>query len=262
MSIIRSPRLESNFSIISNSVIRDSRLSYKARGILLEILSRPDNWSVSADSLARSGQEGRHSILSALKELREAGYLRTEKLRDEKGMFKTISIVYDTPKLGLTEVGLPDLGQPEAGYQESDNLTSLEVLSKKDCKEVLIKKDLEIKDLSPSEIDFEQFWNIYPRPTAKGAARIAFSKALKKASLEKILSGASRLSDDPNLDPAFTPHPSTWLNQERWDDGPLPPRFSFAPSKSEVNAAKGRSLADQLRFEESQQRKEITSERI
>jgi hypothetical protein len=36
MSIIRSPRLESNFSVMSNAVIRDSRLSYRARGVLLE----------------------------------------------------------------------------------------------------------------------------------------------------------------------------------------------------------------------------------
>ena len=71
MSIIRSPRVESNFSVISNSVIRDTRLSYRARGVLLDILSRPDNWRISADSLARSGSEGRHAILTALKELRE-----------------------------------------------------------------------------------------------------------------------------------------------------------------------------------------------
>ena len=94
---------------------------------------------------------------------------------------------------------------------------------------------------------FEQFWNIYPRPTAKGAARIAFSKALKKTSLEKILSGASRLSDDPNLDPAFTPHPSTWLNQERWDDGPLPGNFT---------KPRGQTFLENYR-QEATQRKEL-----
>lgn len=67
---------------------------------------------------------------------------------------------------------------------------------------------------------FEKFWDAYPRPLARGAARKAYAGALKKASPEAILAGAeryaqSRLGDDPK----FTKHPSTWLNGECWADG-------------------------------------------
>jgi hypothetical protein len=39
-----------------------------------------------------------------------------------------------------------------------------------------------------------------------------------------ILGGAVRLRDDPNREQQFTPHPTTWLNRDGWEDEPLPPR--------------------------------------
>jgi hypothetical protein len=81
------------------------------------------------------------------------------------------------------------------------------------------------KDITnPSDSDFNLFWSIYPRREAKGAARAAFTKALKKASVEEIIEGAKRFASDPNRQPEFTAHASTWLNQERWTDMPLPSR--------------------------------------
>jgi len=210
MSIIRSPRPDSNFSVISNQVVRDSRLSYRARGILLEILSRPDNWRISAESLARTGQEGRAAILGALKELRIFGYLKTVKERNEDGRFETNSYIYDIP----TGVRLPNAGKPESGKPESENLTPLEELS---------KKNLDISD-SPkgdSEQMFDKFWAVYPRKVAKGAARKAWEKI---TDYEVVIAGAERFSLDPNREDTFTPHPATWLNAERWLDDPLPPR--------------------------------------
>lgn len=117
MSIIRAPRPESGFVQIRNEVARDSRLSFKARGILLEILSRPDNWETSADALAASGPDGRTAVLSGLRELREAGYLTTVRQRLEDGTFNTVSTVFDTPR-------------PESGFPTSENLTSIEHRSK------------------------------------------------------------------------------------------------------------------------------------
>jgi hypothetical protein len=68
------------------------------------------------------------------------------------------------------------------------------------------------------------FWSIYPRKEAKGAARTAFLKACKKISVESIIEGAKRFAADPNRQDEFTAHASTWLNQERWSDTPLPSR--------------------------------------
>jgi predicted transcriptional regulator len=92
--------------------------------------------------------------------------------------------------------------------------------------QVTITTELEPFELEPlNDIvqAFHDFWNIYPRKQGKGKAKEAFIKASKLADVELILQGAERYAADPNLpDPKFVPLPATWLNQERWDDGPLP----------------------------------------
>jgi len=130
--IIRSARKESNFTIVSNKVLRDERLSYRARGILLDILSRPDNWRVSAEALARSGKEGRDAILKGLNELRDCGYIVTVKSQDESGKFTTDNYVYDLPQ---SDNGKPVVGAPTPDYPNTVFQGSIEELSKKDYKE-------------------------------------------------------------------------------------------------------------------------------
>ena len=110
---------------IRNEVARDSRLSYKARGILIEILSRPDNWETSADALAASGPDGRTAVLSGLRELREAGYLETTRQRLEDGTFNTVSIVYDTPQIEAPESGYPTSEDPPSIEHRLKNTNSL-----------------------------------------------------------------------------------------------------------------------------------------
>ena len=69
---------------------------------------------------------------------------------------------------------------------------------------------------------------MYPRRTAKGAARTAWAKALKKADADTIIAGAVAYRDDPHRHPAFTKNPATWLNGECWNDDPLPARGDLA----------------------------------
>jgi len=90
--------------------------------------------------------------------------------------------------------------------------------------------------------EFENFWNTYPRKVGKQAAIKAFAKAITIASVDEILAGAIRYGNDRNLpfDENFIPHPATWLNAGRWEDGPLPER-KLTP---EELALKGKALAE------------------
>ena len=73
--------------------------------------------------------------------------------------------------------------------------------------------------------NFEQFWDYYPRKVGKQKARAKFQAACKRANAETIISGALRLANDPNLpEERFIPHPTTWLERDGWEDGPLPER--------------------------------------
>lgn len=69
---------------------------------------------------------------------------------------------------------------------------------------------------------FAAFWAAYPRRVGRQAARKAWQRAVATVSPEVILEAARRFAADPNRSPLYTPHPTTWLNQGRWDDDPLP----------------------------------------
>lgn len=69
---------------------------------------------------------------------------------------------------------------------------------------------------------FDEFWRAYPRKVAKPAALKAFNKISPSDALFAEMLAAlewQRLQDQWLKDGgAFIPHPSTWLNGERWRD--------------------------------------------
>lgn len=69
--------------------------------------------------------------------------------------------------------------------------------------------------------DFPAFWSAYPRKVDKKKAERAYERALKAADHDVIVDGLARwLPHFAAKDPDFTPHPTTWLNGERWNDSP------------------------------------------
>lgn len=98
--------------------------------------------------------------------------------------------------------------------------------------------------MNATQLDqFERFWRTYPRRIGKGAARKSFEKSLKLASFEEIMAGLQRqLSYYATKEQQFIPHPTTWLNQERWADEPqVPQRHQHRPGDM---ASYTRSLMD------------------
>lgn len=68
---------------------------------------------------------------------------------------------------------------------------------------------------------FSAFWQAYPRRIGKGAARAAFERATKFADANDLVQAAIKFSEhcqETGKEPQYIPHPSTWLNQERWED--------------------------------------------
>lgn len=73
---------------------------------------------------------------------------------------------------------------------------------------------------------FDTFWAKYPKKDGKGAAVKAWKAATKKADATKILTAldahvAGWVAE--NKERKFIPNPTTWLNQERWDDEVVAP---------------------------------------
>ncbi|MGW2251329.1 hypothetical protein ACWCXH_14110 [Kitasatospora sp. NPDC001660] len=88
-----------NFTVLPNALLQYRRLSYTARGLLADLLSRPDRWREDGRHMADTSPQGRGAIRKALKELTEAGYYRIEKIRMPDGTIITETHVYDTPQL-------------------------------------------------------------------------------------------------------------------------------------------------------------------
>jgi hypothetical protein len=93
--IRRAPRPEGNFTVLHNHVLRDARLSFKARGLLAYILSMPDNFRFTAELLTRNAPDGRAAVMSGLRELRDAGYLTVRREQTSDGRWRTTSTIHD-----------------------------------------------------------------------------------------------------------------------------------------------------------------------
>ena len=100
MAIMRVEKTK-NFTIVSNVVNNDSRISNAARGLLHVMLSKPDDWKFTIDSLLKVSTDGRTKIRTELLELQEAGYLEVRKLLPNEsgtGRLEYQYHVYEIPK--------------------------------------------------------------------------------------------------------------------------------------------------------------------
>ncbi len=86
----------SRYARIDNAILQNAALSFRARGVLAYILSRPTNWQHCAEKLTNS-KDGRHAILAALHELVAAGHARQENRRLKNGHFKKVWLFSESP---------------------------------------------------------------------------------------------------------------------------------------------------------------------
>lgn len=98
-------------------MLQDVRLSWAARGLLVDLLSRPGGWHGNVLQLSQEARqargyvygEGRAGVGSLFAELERFGYLSRKRTRDAQGGFTTVLDVFDTPQHGdLGEQPKPD----------------------------------------------------------------------------------------------------------------------------------------------------------
>lgn len=119
--IVRAPR-GVGFTTVQNDFIEDDSLSFRAKGVMIFILSKPDHWSISERHLAEQGPDGRSAVASALKELETEGYLQRIRQRRPDGTFDWDSIIYETPQTPVECAADPapnDAPETDTGSQRS-----------------------------------------------------------------------------------------------------------------------------------------------
>lgn len=88
MAVFRVERTE-NYTIMSNYHLRDKSISLKAKGLLSQMLSLPEDWDYTLTGLAKINQEGKDAIRAAVTELERAGYIYRRQTVDRAGKFSS-----------------------------------------------------------------------------------------------------------------------------------------------------------------------------
>ncbi len=152
MKVVKSTKTPAdNFLKVSNKILRDIRVTDKARGFFLTVMSLPPDWDYSIGGLCkifpadrnRSKTAGREQIYKRLKELMETGYVDREPLRGKLGTIEDWVYFFDPDgraELLLTvkpEVVKPDVVKPDMAQLQQAETTQLR-----------IQKELRIQDQS------------------------------------------------------------------------------------------------------------------
>jgi predicted transcriptional regulator len=138
MSIFRvSKNKENPYVMVSKAWINDKNISAKAKGILLYLLSKPDDWKIYESDIVNNMADGKASIKSGIQELIKAGYIKREENRNKKGQFAGyIYYVYESPhRVRFSDIGFPDIGKPATTNNNitNNNITNNIYLTLKKC---------------------------------------------------------------------------------------------------------------------------------
>ena len=133
-------RVEKNkgYTVMSNHHLRNKELSLKAKGLLSQMLSLPEDWDYTLAGLSLINRESIDAIRTAVWELEKAGYITRRQGRDEKGKMTAIAYtIYeqpqppalDCPVLENPTADKPILENPTPDNPTSENPTQLNIES-------------------------------------------------------------------------------------------------------------------------------------
>lgn len=115
-----------NYTVINNTVAKDKRLSLKAKGFFLIIMSLPEDWDFSINGIVKITKEGKTAIYSAVKELMKFGYCQRsynyEKQEGKKVRANVIYTFYEVSNDGESDL---NSGNLNLGYLNLDNQPQL-----------------------------------------------------------------------------------------------------------------------------------------
>lgn len=195
-------RVEKNkgYTVMSNHHLRNHTLSLKAKGLLSQMLSLPEDWDFTLKGLAQINKESIDAIREAVRELERAGYIARSRERDARGCLRgTVYTIYEQPHAeatpeepaqALPTLDNPTLETPTLDFPTLENPTQL--ITKDTKKRKRRSKDLSITDSIPFPSGFPEA-STQKRTEAKEAF-----ESYRELILENI--DYDILASDPHVD--------------------------------------------------------------
>ena len=157
MSVFRVERTN-NYTVMSNYHLRDKNLSLKAKGLLSQMLSLPEDWDYTLAGLARINAEGKDAIRAAVVELEKAGYVQRRQTTDKTGKFaaneyviREYPVSHEPPPEGPSSAeplsGNPTTADPSTVSTQTENPTQINKDSRNKEKQIT---DIQSTDSFPS----------------------------------------------------------------------------------------------------------------
>ena len=139
MSIFKNRKRVNPYSQIDNKMINDERLKAESLGVLVYLISKPEDWTISMKQLQNRFNFGREKMQSVTKNLEECGYLIRVKPQNELGQFIGTSWdVTDEPTNGNSDGAKtrqsekPTVGKPVSQYTNKEYLTNKDINTNKE----------------------------------------------------------------------------------------------------------------------------------
>ena len=199
MSVFRVEKTK-GYTVMSNHHLRNHALSLKAKGLLSQMLSLPEDWDYTLQGLAQINKESIDAIREAVRDLERAGYIKRSRERDERGCLRgTVYTIYEQPHTeptseepaqALPTLDNPTLEKPMLEKPTLENPTQLNTESTKKRKRQ--SKDLSITDSIPFPSGFPD------APTQKRTEAKETFESYRELILENI--DYDVLVDDPHVD--------------------------------------------------------------
>lgn len=178
---------------------------FRVRGNLV-LVSRGEV-ARSEDSLAQRWHWSRNKVRRFIAELSEKTIQQIEQQK--------------SPILSKIRIINYDLYQSNEPSGTTDDTTERQQkdTNKNDNK----KKNDKNEENNTLSVEFDRFWEVYPKKVGKAHAFTAWKKAKGKPSIDKIIQAVSIQAESTQWQKnggQYIPNPATWLNQGRWDDKP------------------------------------------
>ncbi len=220
MAIYKSSAAD-KYTVVPNESVRDLSLSFEATGLLCFLLSLPSDWAIHKSWLQKQKINcGRDKLTRLVAELEDAGYIKREVAQLDSGKLNGFDwYVYPTASLKNRNTVKPCDGKPATTKERS--------LKSKDNTNLDHPTDNRAVSM---EDQFNKWWKYYPKKVARTKALSIWKSKTKSMDIDTMTAFSdhiindveTRLADLATGSKTFIGfdmlHPTTYLNQERYND--------------------------------------------